>query len=127
MLGIILNAIIPSRRRNLIRQLEESLAKVKRLAEDSQNQAKTYTTITTFYGRDEEFWTWAKQIHASSQYRYMIFQLRENIIRLMSGEYDSAKLVELNGRLNMLDIIDNYLAKGVSEYELQRDQKNTAG
>jgi hypothetical protein len=78
---------------------------------------KLYTTIEGFKGRDDEFFGWVKQLIESPQYRYLIFDLRENTLREMVGCLDHAKLIDFNGRLNMLLILDAYLSKGLLEHE----------
>lgn len=109
--------------------LAGEVADLRRIEEDLRAAPKTYTTIKSFYGHDADFWRWAKEVMVSDEYRYLIFSLRENIIREMVALSDPSKLIECNGRLNMLQILDRYINVGLKEYEdkLQRASQDAAG
>lgn len=119
--------------KSLVRALEETVSIAKRLEAELSgklaNADRIYTTIKTFYNQDAAFWPWAKELIVTDQYKYLLFSLRENTIREMVGCTDTQKLIEYNGRLNMIQIFDRYLSTGIKEYEekLLRDQQNTQG
>jgi hypothetical protein len=78
-----------------------------------------YTSVQTFVSPEGEkqFWPWVKSVLVSDQYRFLIFSLRESVIREMAQASDVIKLHEMSGRLQMLQVIDNYLTRGLKEYE----------
>ena len=86
-----------------------------------------YTTIKSFYGDDDVFWKWANSLVSSDEFKYLLFCLRENAIRDLVHCADNSKLLEKNGRIQMLEIMDAYLRKGIQEYEaqVQRTKENS--
>lgn len=89
--------------------------------------APIYTTIRGFAGPDgqQKFWPWVKSVISEDEYRYMIFVIRENVIRDLTGATDPSVIARLSARIEMLWIIDQFLHQGVSAYEsqIQRDQE----
>jgi len=106
---------------DLITDLKSKIVGVSKLQREYSalidETPKIYTTIKSFISADEKYYGWVKQLIQSDEYRYTIFDLRENTIREMTACNDASKLLEFNGRLNMLKILDAYLEKGLSEYE----------
>lgn len=102
-------------------EADRVLADARRLADDYQKAIDkadhVYTTIRSFRDEPAAYWQWAKAVLDSDQFRFLVFQLRENIIREMSGCYDKDKLIAQLGRMEMLHIISNYLRSGIDEYE----------
>jgi hypothetical protein len=114
-------------------ELDAHIAEVKKMQAEYEELLKknppVYTTIKTFKGNDNEFWNWCKILSSCDEYRFLLFSIRENCIREIVSCGDAVRLPELNGRLQMIQIIDTYIEKGVAEYEdkLQRDKANPQG
>lgn len=107
-----------------LKQLRELEAK---LDSKLREQEIVYTTIKTHKGIDREYYSWVCNTLASEEYRFCLFDIRENIIREMAGIEDKEKAVRFLGRLDMVNIIENYLRGYKNEYEaaLRRDSQNT--
>lgn len=107
------------------------IAEVQRLGlkydEKMKKNERIYTTIRSFYGNDDAFWGWAKTLVSSDEFKYLLFSIRENAIRELVQCVDNGKLPELNGRIQMVQIIDAYLRKGIEDYEaqVQRTEANS--
>ena len=88
-----------------------------------------YTPVKSFNSEagDKLFWPWAKELLTSEQYKYLIFFMRANNIRELVQTSDVNMVHELNGRLKMLQIIDNFLTTGLTQYDnenkVQRDRQ----
>jgi len=76
-----------------------------------------YTTVRSFYDDPASYWQWVKSVVNADQWGYLLFQLRENVIREMAGCTEEKILLKHLGRLEMLNVIANYLRTGVNEYE----------
>lgn len=111
--------------------LDSKLAEVKALAKEYRNATKdiapVYTTIKTYMNGQDEYWNWAKTILANDKFHFMLFQIRENVIREMIADKEGKASLNHVGRLETLNIIPNYLRTGIQEYEdsLRRIKENT--
>lgn len=76
-----------------------------------------YTSVRTFTGLNPEYYDWVKRVLDSDEYKYMCFDLRENIIREMITVKDEKELLRHTGRLEMINVIGNYLAGYKAQYE----------
>jgi hypothetical protein len=101
-----------------LKRIEEAL---NRKLEDT-----VYTTVRSFRGMDAEYYGFACEVLSRDEYKYMLFDLRENVFRAMSEEQDKENLLRHLGRLDMINVIDNYLKKYKVEYEdsIRRDTEN---
>lgn len=86
-----------------------------------------YTTVRSFYNNEDAFWGWAKALVSSDEFKFLLFSVRENAIRELVQCSDNARLPELNGRIQMVQIFDAYLRKGIDEHEaeIQRIKANS--
>ena len=86
-----------------------------------------YTTVRSFKGLDAEYYSWICDVVKKDCYRFFQFDLRENIIREMSTMNDEKEIIRQLGRLDMLNVIDNYFFKYKGEYEnsIRRNSENT--
>jgi hypothetical protein len=104
-----------------IAETDKALSEARALSKEYRNaidKADTvYTTIRSFRDDPSSYWQWAKSLRDSDQFKFMIFQLRENVIREMVGCYDKDKLLVHVGRMEMLNVLTTYLSAGVNEYE----------
>lgn len=112
-------------------QAEKVLSRAEELKNELEQRVKSpvFTTIRTFRepGEYNAYMVWIKSVITSDEYRFLVFQLRENTIMEMVGVTDADKIKELNSRLNMLMIIDKYLHHELENYETQirRSEENT--
>jgi hypothetical protein len=107
-----------------IREVEMLAAKFAVRLEKNET---TYTTIRSFYRDDDAFWGWAKALVSSDEFKYLIFSVRENAIRELVQCTDNSKLMELTGRIQMVQIFAAYLRTGIEQYEaeIQRTKANS--
>jgi len=112
----------------LFRSRVEELKRIEEALNAKLEQQNTvYTTIRSFKGLNKQYYNWICELIAREEYAYMLFDLRENIIRQMSLSDDKEKAARYLGRLDMLNVIDNYLKQYKREYEdqIRRNSKNT--
>lgn len=91
-------------------------------AENSYNEATralkpVYTTIRTYSGYNTEYYGFICQLLNSQEWNFFLLDLRENVINEFLRERDEKQLLIKVGRLEMLNIINNYLSKYKSDYE----------
>ena len=81
-----------------------------------------YTMVRSYNSEtgDKVFWPWVKNVLMSEEYKYLLFTMRENVIREMVQASDPAKMHEISGQLKMLQILDAYLARGLTQYEFEQ-------
>lgn len=89
----------------------------KALEEKIDSVQNIYTSVKTFTGLNAQYYGWVKTILESEEYKYMCFDLRENIIREMTGLKDEKELIRSAGRLDMINVIGNYLTGYKVQYE----------
>ena len=112
----------------LFRDQIEELKRIEEALNQKLAAANTvYTTVRSFRGMDAEYYGFACEVLSRDEYKYLLFDLRENVFREMSEEQDREKLLRHLGRLDMINVIDNYLKKYKAEYEdsIRRDTENT--
>jgi hypothetical protein len=108
--------------------LENTIKSVDELRKEADEKLKRaeviYTTVRSFASENGEklFWPWVRAVLVSDEYKYLIFFLRENTIRELVQTSDVNMIHEINGRLKMLQILDTFLAQGLTQYDA--DQKN---
>jgi hypothetical protein len=113
----------------LAKILENQIADVKNIKRDYESRlAKLdviYTTVRSFNGEsgDKIFWPWARSVLLSEEYRYLIFIMRENVIRELTQTSDIIRIHELNGQLKMLQIMDTFLTRGLAQYDAEQKNK----
>lgn len=107
------------------KQLQELRLIENQFEELSKRTPRTYTTIRSFSGHNAEYYTWVNSVLNSEEYRYFIFDLRENIIREMIGMKDEKDLLKKTGQLETINVIGNYLIRYKTEYEdtISRNKK----
>lgn len=76
-----------------------------------------YSTVQTFRGRDSEYYSWIRSFINAPEYGFMMFELRENVVREMVQCRDNRELPKYQGMITMLQIMDAYLEKGLTQYE----------
>lgn len=76
-----------------------------------------YTTIRAMQGTNAEYYGWTCALLASDEFKYFLFDLRENILRELVGMEDSTKIQRHIGRLEMINVVENYLKRLKLEYE----------
>jgi hypothetical protein len=83
-----------------------------------------YTSVRSYNSPegDKVFWPWVRSVMLCDEYRFLIFSLRESVIREMAQASDAVKLHEMSGRLQMLQAIDNYLIQGLRAYDAAAKQ-----
>jgi len=81
-----------------------------------------YTVVRSYNSEngDKVFWPWVKNVLLSEEYKYLIFSMRENVIRELAQTSDPDKMREINGQLKMLQILDAYLTRGLTQYESEQ-------
>lgn len=86
---------------------------------------KIYTPVRSFNSEagDKLFWPWVKVLLSSEEYKYLIFSMRENVIRELVQASDVNAIHDLSGRLKMLQIIDNFLTTGLIHYDNAQKSK----
>ena len=89
----------------------------KALEEKIDSVQNIYTSVKTFTGLNAQYYGWVKTILESEEYKYMCFDLRENIIREMTGLKDEKELIRSAGWLDMINVIGNYLTGYKVQYE----------
>lgn len=97
----------------------------KALSDKEKALQPIYTSIRTFQGLNAEYYGWICRILISEEYKFMCFDLRENIIKNMIGQADEKELIRNAGRLDMINVIGNYLTEMKRQYEekILRDTK----
>jgi hypothetical protein len=87
-----------------------------------------YTTIKPFNGMNTDYYGWVCSLLSSDEYKFFVFDLRENVIREMVGQTDEKELLKASGRLDMLNAIGNYFLRYKHEYEdsIQRHKEGSA-
>lgn len=98
-------------------KLKELLVIEKELDNKLKTMQPIYTSVKTFAGMNAEYYGWVCMILESEAYKYMCFDLRENVIKGMIGQSDEKELIRNAGRLDMINVIGNYLARYKIEYE----------
>lgn len=106
------------------KELEEKLKAADSLIDDLLEKGKrpVFTTIISLFGSDNDrnrFYKWMRNTISCDEWKFLVYQLRENTITEMCGVSDSLKLVELNARLSMLEIICRHMKTEVENYENQ--------
>lgn len=115
------------------RTVNEILDRARDLRNDLEDRLRhpIYSTIKPFRAPSEvsQLISWIKGTINSDEYKFVIFQLRENTIAEMVGVTEADKIRELNARLNMLAIIDKYLHIEVEKYEakIRRPEEDSKG
>ena len=112
----------------LFRSRVEELKRIEEaLTAKLEAQNTVYTTIRSFKGLNKEYYGWVCEVLSRDEYPYLLFDLRENVIREMSIVDDKEKSSRFLGRLDMLNVIDNYLNTYKREYEnsIRRNSENT--
>lgn len=114
------------------RELQKKIDEAEKLTEELQNKLNTpiLSTIKSLRRTDSDrnrYFRWLRDLLYSDEWRFLVFELRENTISEMCGVLDFNKLVELNARLSMLNIICNYIKTEVDNYEdqVQRTTEET--
>ena len=110
--------------------LVSQITKVKKLAADYEKKIAAsdvvYTTVAqTFNSENGEkvFWPWVRSVLISDEYKFLIFTMRENVIRELSQTSDVTRIHEINGQLKMLLIIDSFLSRGLTQYDAEQKNK----
>jgi hypothetical protein len=98
-------------------QVEELKRIEKAMNEKLEIADMVYTTVRSFRGIDAEYYGWVCETLSRDEYRYMLFDLRENVFREMSDQDDKEKVMRSMGRLDMINVIDNYLKRYKRDYE----------
>ena len=99
---------------NRFKQLQEIESALTKRIDEIQT---VYTTIKTFTGMNTEYYGWVTRLLDSEEYKFMMFDLRENIIRETIGSKDENDMLRNAGRLDMINVIGNYLVRYKKEYE----------
>lgn len=107
---VIVGCLLSSR----LRQLQEIEKALENRISSIQN---IYTSVRTFTGLNAEYYDWVCRMLTSDEYKYMCFDLRENVIREMVSTKDEKELIKHTGRLEMINVIGNYLTRYKAEYE----------
>jgi hypothetical protein len=96
----------------------EELNRIEKALNDKLSEVNTvYTTIKIFSGIDTSYYSWLCGILKSEEYRYLLFDLRENVLRDMVSTSDKEQIMRNMGRLDMIGIIDNYINRYKIDYE----------
>ncbi|MBN1294372.1 MAG: hypothetical protein JXB48_21225 [Candidatus Latescibacteria bacterium] len=85
-----------------------------KLLEAISREKTVYTTIRSFKGMNQEYYSWVSTLISTEQYKFLLFDLRENVIREMTNDKNIQRCL---GRIDMISIIDNYLKTYKRDYE----------
>lgn len=108
---------IPKRTNEAETKLKELLVIEKELNLKIKTLQPIFTTIRSFAGMNTEYYGWVTRMLDSPEYKFMCFDLRENIIRGMVNQNDEKELIRSAGRLDMINVIGNYLLRYKVDYE----------
>jgi hypothetical protein len=103
--------------------LRAKIDEVEKMRVEFENKAPVvYTTIRSYNSEngDKVFWPWVRSVLVSDEYRYLIFTLRENVIRELTQTSDITSIHEANGQLKMLQMLDTFLTRGLKQYDAER-------
>ena len=103
---------------DLYRKRIDELNRIEQALNDKIAKVNTtYTTVKSFRGMDKTYYSWLCVILERDEYRYMLFDIRENILREMAGRSDKDQVMRDLGRLDTIGIIDNYIKRYKAEFE----------
>ena len=87
------------------------------LKEKVENVNTIYSTAKSFKGINVEYYSFVCELLQKEEYRYMLFDIRESVIKGMAETTDKELFARCVGRLDTINIIDNYLKRYKQEYE----------
>jgi len=115
-------------RRFMLRKLLESKLREVEKMEVAYNEKlarceTVYTTVQTYNGKERNtvFWAWVRSVLVSDEYKFLMFSLRESTIRELAQCSDTSRIIEINGQLKMLQVIDNYLTRGLAQNDAEKN------